>query len=366
MNLKRQVERLGVDSVLADWKEILLRTEFVGGPTVLKFEAEMKSRLGVDHFVACANGTDALMLALQASGIKRGQKVALPNLTFWATYEAVIQIGAEPILIDIDPDTLQMDFEEFKEAHSKFRFDAAILVHLMGWASPDTQKIRKYCSENGVFLVEDGAQAFGVKLGREDIFLQAQIGTHSFYPAKVLGGAMDGGGISTQDAVLAERCRRLRDHGRRDHYSYSEVGWNSRMGGLQATWLLKNLAIIDESLCSRRNALSLYHKELANLPGVRFFAPPSGVTGNAYLVVLSLEPGQVASVIQKLQSAGIGTGRVYPQTIDQQVPALGAERVSDLKYSQAFCKGVINLPIFNGISESEVNVVIAAFKDAIR
>src|SRR5262249_688455 len=151
---------------------------------------------GVARAVSCANGTDALRIALQAAGVRAGMKVALPNLTFWATFEAAAQLGAVPVLVDVDPEDLQLSLEELRAAHDVHRFDAAILVHLYGWASARVREIRAFCKDRGVALVEDAAQAFGVEAFGRPLLEEAEIAALSFYPAKVLGGAMDGGAIA--------------------------------------------------------------------------------------------------------------------------------------------------------------------------
>src|SRR5262249_9901474 len=174
------------------------RCEFVGGPRVSALEKKLASVLGVPNVVSCANGTDALIVGLQALGVKRGSKVALPNLTFWATFEAVVALGATPVLIDVDPDDLQMSLAALKSAHDAHRFDTAMLVHLYGWASAQLKEIRAFCKERNIALLEDGAQCFGVEAFGRPVLADATVATLSFYPAKVVGGAMDGGAVTMQ------------------------------------------------------------------------------------------------------------------------------------------------------------------------
>lgn len=366
IDLSRSVRRIGHETVLADWRQVLEKTQFVGGEPVTQFEAKMQQKLGVKHFISCANGTDALMIALQAGGVGPGKKVALPNLTFWATYEAVAQVGAQPVLIDVEAEHLQMDLKEFKAAYERFRFDAAIFVHLLGWTSGELLELRRYCAERKIFLVEDGAQAFGVEIDGESVFKNAQIATHSFYPAKVLGGVMDGGGISMNDDTLADLSRRLCNHGRSSHYSYSHVGWNSRMGGVQAAWLNRCAPLIDEFIESRRKALALYENLLADENQIRLHRAPANVRGNAYLMVATLRQHDGELMVKKMKDLGIGCGRVYPETMDVQEPAKNALRVSDLGVSRAFCKHVINLPMFAYITDEEVHRSADSLKSALR
>src|SRR5690348_325621 len=141
IDLKRLVP-LVREEVLAAWTECLDRTEFVGGPRVLALEKRLAEVLGTPRAVSCANGTDALIVGLQALGVRRGSKVALPNLTFWATFEAIAQLGAIPVLVDVDADDLQLSLRELASAHDAHRLDAAILVHLFGWTSGRLREIR--------------------------------------------------------------------------------------------------------------------------------------------------------------------------------------------------------------------------------
>ena len=303
--------------ILNDWERILDNCEFVGGPTVKLLEEKLQEILKVPHALACANGTDAILVALQALGVKAGDRVAIPNLTFWATYEAVAQLGAIPVLIDINEDDLQMDFEEFRKAHHTHRFKFAVLVHLMGWATPLLHEFRKYCKSEGIELLEDGAQSFGVEVDGEPVYSKARISTLSFYPAKVVGGCMDGGAILSEDPKLIETCRSLCNHGRSSHYSYAHVGWNSRMGALQASFILRFLDHSSTIIEERRKAMDHYASILnQGSPQYKFFAAPKGVRGNGYLAVIQLYNHDAEKTASALKSVGIGVGRVYPETMD--------------------------------------------------
>jgi len=355
IDLKRTVSRIS-DKVQGDWSKCLAETQFVGGEFVKQLETKLKDRLGVNHAITCANGTDALIIGLQALGVGRGHRVAIPDMTFWATYEAVVLVGAEPVLIDIDRDDLQMNFEEFRTAHERFRFDAAILPHLFGWTSKRLDDFRQFCTEKKIPLLEDGAQSFGVKVRGKDVLAEAQFGTISFYPAKVLGGAMDGGAVTAREAKHADLFRVLANHGRATHYSYSHVGWNSRMGGLQAAFLLRALDVVDEAIASRNAGLAIYRKFVEeNFKGqVRLYEPGPGVHGNGYLSVMLLPDGIAGeTVVGKLKEHGVGAARTYPEPMHKQVTSHRDLRASDLRNSIWFCQHVVNLPLFGFITEAE-------------
>jgi dTDP-4-amino-4,6-dideoxygalactose transaminase len=353
-------------SVHAEWRGCLDRCEFVGGPGVGRVEKTLSKVLGVPRTVSCANGTDALIVGLQALGVKRGSKVAIPNLTFWATYEAVAVLGATPILVDIDPDDLQMSYGEFVKAHDEHRFDAAALVHLYGWSTSRLAEFRVFCKERGIGLLEDGAQCFGVEVHGEPVLAKATVGTLSFYPAKVVGGAMDGGAITLQSEEHEKLVRSLCNHGRADHYAYAHVGWNSRMGGVQAAFLSAILDRVPDILTSRRKAAEYYRKALSGHSKIRVYGPPPGIVENGYLNVLTVQGRQGQEIVDALKAKGIGSARTYPEPMDAQPPAQGvAIPFGSLAHSRSICKTVVNLPLFYGIREEECEASVKALLEVV-
>jgi dTDP-4-amino-4,6-dideoxygalactose transaminase len=359
----------GEGDVEADWADVLRRCEFVGGPRVERLERVLAEQLGVAHVVSCANGTDALMVGLQALGVRPGDIVALPNLTFWATYEAIVQIGARPLLIDVNPDDLQLDLDGLRAALGRHSVRAAMLVHLFGWTSARLDEIRALCAERNVALLEDGAQAYGVRVDGKPLFAAATMATLSFYPAKVIGGALDGGAILCSTAEQAALVRSLCNHGRSSHYSYAHVGWNSRMGGLQAAYLLRMCAHTDRILAARRTAAAWYRQRIAESPSLRslrLHAPPRGVDENGYLLVARAAATGGAELARRLGEHGIGVGRTYPETMADQPPATGALTIGSLEVSRTFCREVINLPLFYGITVEEQEAAVRALEEVMK
>ena len=355
------VTALVKDAAFRAWDRSVDAREFVGGPSVAALERALSQRLGTRQVVTCGSGSAAILIALQALGIGPGSKVALPNLTFWASYEPIVHVGATPVLIDVDPSHLQLDFGQFVGAYETIGFDAAILVHLMGWATPQLGEFRAFCRAKGIHLIEDGAQSFATKVHGRSVYEGAQVSTLSFYPAKVIGGCMDGGAVLTDNEALAAVVRKLCNHGRTSHYAYSHVGWNSRMSGLQAAWLLEVLAQEQTIVQQRRNLEATYRGWLAQLDNVVPFGPPAGVEGNGYLSVCTLDSHDVGDVTATLAAAGISVGRVYPETIDQQPPAACALRFGDLSQGRDFCLKVVNLPLFYGMTDEQLEWVRTCF-----
>ncbi|MEM7582836.1 MAG: DegT/DnrJ/EryC1/StrS family aminotransferase [Acidobacteriota bacterium] len=337
-------------------------TRFVGGPDVERLEQQLAEDCGVDAVIGCANGTDALQLALRGLGIGPGDRVLIPDATFWATFEAVVNCGAEPITVDIDDTDLQMDFELFEQAVDRYNPQAAILVHLYGWGSARLDDFRQLCRERGIPLVEDAAQAYGVTWRGQSIFRHCQIATLSFYPAKVLGACGDAGAVLTSDPELAKRVRQLGNHGRTEHYYHGLVGWNSRLAGLDAAYLSLSLDYLPERIASRQRAALRYREGLKDLP-LRAVAPPAGYLENGYLNVTLVDPDERERIAGVLREHGIGSGRTYPTAVSKQPGTagilehtVGGERADRLAHS------VLNLPLFAHITDAEVDEVLGVMR----
>lgn len=368
IDLSRIVTRIR-GNVLPQWETVLDGLEFVAPPRVTSLENQVSDSLATENVFCCANGTDAITLALQAAGMKRGSKVGVPNMTFWASYETIISVGATPVLIDIDKNDFQLSFEELQAAHSKFDLDGVVFPHLFGFASTNLKEIRSFCRTNSIKVIEDGAQCWGVRVDGEGILEDAEIGTLSFYPAKVVGGCMDGGAVVGSNAEMVALARKLGNHGRSHHYSYSHVGWNSRMGGIQAAFLSEVIKISDEILKSRVSALSLYKELYDATPAIHdqieLRLPGTGVTGNGYLSVFVLRDQDADPVKEKLMAKGIGCGRTYPETISQQICCENDLRASDLSVSNAACKKFLNLPLFAFMTADECEISFKALVEVL-
>lgn len=340
-------------------------TQFVGGPEVAKLEEAMAAATGAKAAVGCANGTDAIQLALRAAGVGVGDVVLIPDATFWATFEAVVNVGAKPVTIDISMADLQMDYDLFVEGVKKFKPKAAILVHLYGWGTARLADFRAFCKEHGIILIEDGAQCWGTTFKGESIYKDAYLSTVSFYPAKVLGSCGDAGAVVCSTPELADTVRKLGNHGRTSHYGHGLVGWNSRLGGFDAAWLNLCMSYIEPRLASRRRAAEEYRKFFGEI-GVEFVAPPAGYVENGYLSVALIEPERRSAVEVVLKDNGIGFGNVYPGSMSMQPAAaeylhgkVGGERAERLS------KSVLNLPLFAYMKTEEMAEVKRTFKLAL-
>ena len=336
--------------------EIYERTQFIGGKHVDALEEKLSECLNIKHAITCANGTDALQIALRSLGIGPGSKVIVPDLTFWATLEAVVNVGAEPIIVDIEAQYFGLDFNLVEEAHSKLGVDAIILVNLFGYGIPCQPTYMRWCQERGIKLVVDNAQAYGVKIDGGNIFSDCDIATTSFYPAKILGASGDAGSIFTSSDELAVKIRSIANHGRSSHYSYSDIGFNSRMDSIQALYLLEKIKGLNREMASRRIILERYKREIQN-PNI-FVHDVINCQPNGYLNVCTADPLYVEDVILKnLKKFDIGFSRVYPETLAEQFPSKTFKNYLN-GTALKFTRGVFNLPVFSDLDDAQQAVII--------
>jgi dTDP-4-amino-4,6-dideoxygalactose transaminase len=287
-------------------------------------------------------------------------------MTFWATFEAVVNVGATPITVDVDISDGGVDLNAYEEAIRRYQPKAAVIAHLYGWGSGAVQQIRDISANKGVLLVEDGAQCFGTLYQGESLFKHAAISTTSFYPAKVLGAAGDGGAVLTNDAALAEKVRQLGNHGRTSHYGYGDVGWNSRLDSLQAAYLNLALDFLNPRIVSRQASSAHYVAELKGL-GVKQLVAPIAYSENGYANVCLIDDEQTKKHLEKvLKAANIGYGNIYPGALSDQPGAtayLHAHVGSD--NAQKLSREVLNLPLFPYMTPQELGYVVQSVASGI-
>ncbi|MCH2132843.1 MAG: DegT/DnrJ/EryC1/StrS family aminotransferase [Phycisphaerales bacterium] len=260
LDLRAQYETIR-DEVEPILREVVESQWFVMGPKVADFEAAVADYCGTEHAVGCASGSDALLLALMALDIGPGDEVICPSYTFFATAGSIWRLGAKPVFCDIDPETYNCTAETILEAAQRCtRLKAIMPVHLFGQAV-DLDEILKVADEHGVPVIEDAAQAIGSRdSGGVRVGARGRTGCFSFFPSKNLGGFGDGGMVTTNDADLADRMRRLRNHGMEPKYYHDEVGLNSRLDALQAAILHVKLRHLDAWTDGRRENAADYDR----------------------------------------------------------------------------------------------------------
>lgn len=347
--------------------QALKEAHYAFGPEVQSCHKALLQASKSQSLALCANGTDAIQLALRAYEIGAGDKVLIPDMTFWATFEAVVNVGAQPLPIDVNWNTLHLDQNTIEMAIKKFSPKALILVHLYGWAAPETESIRKLCFEKGIILIEDSAQAFGTLLNGRSLIGEAACATTSFYPAKVLGASGDAGAVFAKDPAISELISKLANHGRMDHYEHGWVGWNSRIGVYESIFLEESVKYIETRLKSRREVLDYYSRELKGLP-LEVMRPTQlagqQILENGYLSVCRIDETLRPRFIEFLKEKKIGYGTVYPGAMSRQRGTKGfmKESMTD-GTADRISKTMINLPCFAYMTSEELNYVVDSVRE---
>jgi dTDP-4-amino-4,6-dideoxygalactose transaminase len=333
---------------------VLESGRFILGPEVAAFEQEAAEFLAAREAVGVANGTDALVLVLDALGVGPGDEVVCPAFTFYATAEAVARVGATPVFCDIDPATLNLDPADVA-GHVGERTKAVVAVHLFGRPAPLDEL------PDGVRVVEDAAQAFGATLHGQRVGSIGAAATFSFFPTKNLFGLGDGGLVTTNDESLAEHVRLLRFHGSRDKERFEAVGYNSRLDALQATVLRLFLQHLDGWNTARREAAARYEElglgEVCDLPGDE--------PGHVYHMYVVRSPER-DRIVEALRAADIGCATYYttPLHLQPVFAGLGYEPGS-LPETERAAKETIALPLWAGITLEQQERVVEAVRSAV-
>jgi dTDP-4-amino-4,6-dideoxygalactose transaminase len=339
------------DELRKAFDSVLDSGRFILGPNVRAFEEEAAAFLGVEHAIGVANGTDALVLALDALGVGAGDEVICPSFTFYATAEAIMRRGATPVFAEIEERTLNLDADDVA-ARLTAKTKAIVPVHLFGRPAAVGR-----LAELGVPLVEDAAQAFGAN----GVATTGVLSTFSFFPTKNLFAFGDAGLVTSQDDGLAERVRLLRFHGSRDKQHFDLVGYNSRLDEVQAALLRVLLPRVDEWNRSRREAAARY----AQLGLGDACELPADEAGHVYhmYVVRSSERDRIA---ESLAEAEIASAAYYRAPLHLQ-PALAGlgHREGDLPVTELASRENLALPLWAGIGADVQERVVAAVKRAV-
>ena len=343
-----------LDELKARIGAVLDSGRFILGPEVRAFEGEAAAYLGVSDAIGVANGTDALVLVLDALGVGPGDEVVCPAFTFYATAEAISRVGASPVFCDIDPATLNLDPADVAPRVGE-RTRAVLAVHLFG------RPVALDELPAAVPLLEDAAQSFGARLGDARVGSAGIASTFSFFPTKNLFGLGDGGLVATSDEAVAERVRLLRFHGSRDKERFEAVGMNSRLDEIQAAALRLFLGQVDGWNAARREAAARY----AELGLGELVELPEDEPGHVYhmYVVRSPERDRLAGA---LRAAGIGCATYYttPLHLQPVYRALGYEPGS-LPETERAGRETLALPLWPGITAEQQERVVATIRSTV-
>jgi dTDP-4-amino-4,6-dideoxygalactose transaminase len=354
--------------LLASVARVIDSGKFLHGPEVAQLEQSIAKVCGVEHAVGCASGSDALLLALLALDIGDGDEVIVPSFTFFATASAVWRLGARPVFVDIDPQTMNLDPNGIEDAITPLT-RAIIPVHLFGQCA-DMEAIGVIAQQRGLHLIEDAAQAIGAYFKSSPAGSMSAIGCLSFYPTKNLGAFGDAGMLTTHDAALAERLRLFAAHGMSPRYHHQVVGINSRLDTLQAAVLNVKLTRLADwtakrAANARRYELLLKKAGLESRVALPYSDSRCHHVWNQFTI--RIPGGQREAVKAQLAAAGIGSEVYYPVPLHLQkcFQSLGYGQGS-LPHTEKAAREVLSLPIFPELTASEQETVVARLSEALR
>ena len=346
VDLKTQYHRLKdeIDQALAD---VLESTAFILGPNVRAFEEESATYLGVRHAIGCASGTDALHLALLASGVGPGDEVITSAFTFIATAEAIRYVGATPVFVDVDPKTYNLDPNQVAQAITP-KTKAIMPVHLFGQPA-DLHRLAALCESRGLLLIEDCAQSFGASLGGRQTGSIGISAGYSFFPSKNLGAYGDGGLVVTSSDAVAAKARMLRNHGSEVRYYHDAI-------------LRVKLRHIDEFNRERRRVAHRYSEQLKGLPIVTPHEDGLGLHVYHQYTLLSDRRDQI---MKALQDENISCAIYYPVPLHQQNVFKADCQGLSLPVTEEIAGRCFSLPIYPELSNADIDRIVAVIKKAL-
>lgn len=362
LDLKAQFETLRED-LLNALLAVIERQQFIMGDEVGQLERALAQLSATRHAVACASGTDALLLSLKALDLSPGEEVITSPFTFFATAGAIWNAGGKPVFVDIEPATFNLDPEQVEAAITP-RTRAIVPVHLFGQMAA-MERFQSLAARHGLALIEDAAQAIGARRRVNGQWRMAgELGTtgaFSFFPSKNLGGWGDGGMIVTQDDALAERLRKLRTHGGAKQYHHEEVGTNSRLDTLQAAVLLAKLPHLPAWSAARRRHAAYYDEALGGLEGVR--TPAVEPANEPIYHQYTIRAARRDALKEHLGRRGIGCAVYYPVPLHLQpcFASLGY-RAGQLPEAERAAREVLSLPIYPELTEAQQDEVVGAIR----
>lgn len=342
---------------------ILDRCDFILGNDVAEFEKEFAAWAGASHMVSCANGTDALVLALRACGIGPGDEVITTPYTWISTVLAVSLVGAKPVFADIDPATYNIDPAQIAKRVTR-RTKAILPVHIYG-QSAAMDDIADVAKKHKLTIIEDAAQSHGsywrgLRVGQTGLAT-----CYSFYPGKNIGAYGDAGGVTTPDAKIASTLRKLRNMGQEKKHVHELIGTNSRLDTLQAAILRIKLKHLEDWTEARRKAAQRYHRMLKDLGNV--VAPKEADGARHVFHVYAIQVPRRDAVVKKLNAEGVSAQVHYPTPVHLQpcYKPLGYKRGS-MPVAEKVCSRILSLPMYPEITEAQQAYVVEKLKEALR
>jgi UDP-2-acetamido-2-deoxy-ribo-hexuluronate aminotransferase len=344
--------------------------QFINGPQVAAFTDELSLYLDGAHVIPCANGTDALQIAMMALDLKPGDEVIVPSFTYVATAEVIGLLQLKPVMVDVDPKSFNITAETIRPAITS-KTKAIVPVHLFGQCA-DMESILALAKEKGLFVIEDTAQAIGASYTFKDGTIKkagtmGHIGCTSFFPSKNLGCYGDGGAIYTMDSVLAERLRMIANHGQVKKYVHKYIGVNSRLDTVQAAILRIKLRHLDSYSAARNDAATKYDQLLVGIAGLITPVRQLNSTHVFHQYTMKVRGGKRDSLKKHLEQAGIPAMIYYPIPLNEQEAYQAIGRVEgNLSVTKDLCASVLSIPMHTELKDEQIkfitDTIIAFFK----
>ena len=343
---------------------VMQSAQFINGPEVQNFQKELEQYLGVKHVIPCANGTDALQVAMMALNLQPGDEVITTSFTFIATAEVIALLKLTPVLVDVDPDTFNIDPAAIEKAITP-KTRAIVPVHLFGQVA-DMDRIMEIAHKHQLYVIEDNAQAIGAEYTSKDGSVKkagtiGHIGCTSFFPSKNLGCYGDGGAIFTNDDQLAEQLRVVVNHGMKVRYYHDYVGVNSRLDSIQAAILDIKLKRLDEYTKARQYAAEYYNSAFAVSDKLKTPVTAAFSTHVFHQYTLVTHCVNRQQLMDHLQSKGIASAIYYPVPLHLQKAYLDPRyQKGDFPVTEHLCKTVISLPMHTEFDDETLNYVASS------
>jgi UDP-2-acetamido-2-deoxy-ribo-hexuluronate aminotransferase len=363
-----QYERIKdkVDEAIAN---IIKTSAFINGPEIKGFQQELEQYLGVKHVIPCANGTDALQIAMMALGLKPGDEVITASFTYVATAEVIALLQLTPVLVDVDSDTFEIDLKAIEAAITP-KTKAIVPVHLFGQCA-DMEGIMDIANRHNLFVIEDTAQAIGADYKYSNGTTKkagtiGTIGATSFYPSKNLGCMGDGGAIFTNDDVLAAKMRMIANHGQSVQYYHDEIGVNSRLDSIQAAVLRAKLQHLDEYAAARNAVATYYDNAFGNNPKLTTPARAANSNHVFHQYTLQLKGVNREEMRKYLADKGIPAMIYYPVPLHMQKAYTDARYTEGMfPVTEQLCKCVISLPMHTELDEQQLAYITTNVLDYV-
>jgi len=361
VDLKSQYEKIK-EEVNASIQEVLETNTYINGPLVHQFQADLEKYLGVKHIIPCANGTDALQIAMMGLDLKHGDEVITADFTFAATVEVIALLQLTPVLVDVDMNNMNISLDGIRKAITS-KTKAIVPVHLFGRAA-NMDAIMEIAKEHNLYVIEDNAQAIGADYKSKDgskkkVGTIGHVGATSFFPSKNLGCYGDGGAIFTNDDALAHTLRGIVNHGMYERYHHDVVGVNSRLDSMQAGVLKAKLPRLDEYNKARQDAARKYNMAFANNSNI--VTPEFDINRDDHVFhqyVMRITNGKRDALLAHLQSKDIPCAIYYPIPLHSQKAYSDARyKEEDFPITNQLCKEVIALPMHTELDEKQIKFI---------